>query len=174
VVTVSRTVPAHRAFVEQGGTLIAIGDSTAVAAHFRLGVNDVTRGLAVEQYFIPGSVLRMSVDPTTPLAYGFEPEVDVFFDNSPSFRLEAGGVRHQAEESPRRVAWFASDAPLRSGWAWGQRHLRETVAVVDAPLGAGRVLLFGPQVTFRAQPHGTFKFLFNGIYYPHAADARLD
>jgi hypothetical protein len=26
-------------------------------------------------------------------------------------------------------------------------------------------MLFGPEITFRAQPHGTFKFLFNGIYY---------
>jgi hypothetical protein len=25
-------------------------------------------------------------------------------------------------------------------------------------------MLFGPEITFRAQPHGTFKFLFNGIY----------
>jgi hypothetical protein len=24
--------------------------------------------------------------------------------------------------------------------------------------------MFGPEITFRAQPHGTFKFLFNGIY----------
>ena len=34
---------------------------------------------------------------------------------------------------------------------------------VDAPLGKGRVLLFGPQILQRAQPHGTFKFLFNSI-----------
>jgi len=26
------------------------------------------------------------------------------------------------------------------------------------------VFAFGPEITFRAQPHGTFKFLFNGIY----------
>ena len=26
-------------------------------------------------------------------------------------------------------------------------------------------MLFGPEITFRAQPHGTFKFLFNSIYY---------
>jgi hypothetical protein len=42
------------------------------------------------------------------------------------------------------------------------------VAVVDAPLGRGRVLLFGPEVNFRAQSHGTFKFLFNGIFYGKA------
>jgi hypothetical protein len=38
------------------------------------------------------------------------------------------------------------------------------VAVVDASVGKGSLFLFGPEITFRAQPHGTFKFLFNGIY----------
>jgi hypothetical protein len=42
------------------------------------------------------------------------------------------------------------------------------VAVIDAPLGRGRVLLFGPEINFRAQSHGTFKFLFNAIYYGKA------
>ena len=34
---------------------------------------------------------------------------------------------------------------------------------IEAQLGKGRLFLLGPEVTFRAQPHGTFKFLFNGI-----------
>jgi hypothetical protein len=29
-------------------------------------------------------------------------------------------------------------------------------------------VLFGPEVLWRAQPHGTFKMFFNGIYYPSA------
>jgi hypothetical protein len=38
------------------------------------------------------------------------------------------------------------------------------VQVVEAAVGKGRLFLFAPEITFRAQPHGTFKFLFNGIY----------
>jgi hypothetical protein len=45
------------------------------------------------------------------------------------------------------------------------------VAAVDAELGRGRVLLFGPEIAFRAQSHGTFKFLFNAIYYGKAVPA---
>ncbi len=30
------------------------------------------------------------------------------------------------------------------------------------------MLLFGPEITFRGQPQGTFKFLFNSIYYSTA------
>ena len=92
--------------------------------------------------------------------------MDVFFDNSPVFQL-------LPDAAARRIAWFPSATPLRSGWAWGQQHLRDTVAVVEATLGKGRVILFGPQITFRAQPHGTFKFLFNGILYSNAEPARI-
>jgi hypothetical protein len=63
----------------------------------------------------------------------------------------------------RAVAWFDNAEPLRSGWAWGQEHLEDAVSVVSADVGRGRLLLFGPEITFRAQPHGTFKFLFNGL-----------
>jgi len=38
------------------------------------------------------------------------------------------------------------------------------VEVIAAPVGKGRIVLFGPEIAWRAQPHGTFKFLFNGIY----------
>jgi len=41
-------------------------------------------------------------------------------------------------------------------------------------VGKGKLYLFGPEVTFRAQPHGTFKFLFNGIYAGSAADRLND
>jgi hypothetical protein len=64
----------------------------------------------------------------------------------------------------RPVMWFDSRTPLRSGWAWGQNYLEGGVAAVEAQVGRGRLYLYGPEITFRAQPHGTFKFLFNGIY----------
>mgnify|MGYP003338352974 CR=1 FL=1 len=41
-------------------------------------------------------------------------------------------------------------------------------AAVEAKVGKGHVFLFGPEITFRAQPHGTFKFLFNGILASNA------
>ncbi|MBI3049130.1 MAG: peptidase [Acidobacteria bacterium] len=159
-ITVAKTVPALAAFVETGGTLLAIGGATAVARHLGLPVSRPLEHLPREEYFVPGSVLRAAVDPAAPLAYGADSDVDVFFDNSPVFRLEPGA----AARGVRAVAWFDGDAPLRSGWAWGQSHLEGTAAIVDAPLGRGRVVLYGPEITFRAQSHGTFRFLFNGIY----------
>jgi hypothetical protein len=38
------------------------------------------------------------------------------------------------------------------------------VLAVEARVGHGRVLLFGPEILQRAQPHGTFKFFFNALF----------
>ena len=112
-----------------------------------------------DKYYVPPSVLRMRVNPAEPLAWGMPAEVDVMFANSPTFKLptdaEAKGLR--------RVAWFDTKTPLKSGWAWGQEHLEGGVAMAQAQVGAGRLILFGPQVLYRAQPHGTFKLVFNAI-----------
>jgi hypothetical protein len=170
-ITWDRTVPRLKQFVEAGGTLILIGRAAAIAERLGIGVSDALvetqaggkrAPLPRDKHYVPGSVMRAAVDNTTPLGYGFEREVDVFFDDSPAFRLDAGSAG-------RRVAWYPTAAPLRSGWALGERYLNGAAAAIDAPLGRGRVLVFGPEITYRGQPHGTFKFLFNAILYPSAA-----
>jgi hypothetical protein len=135
-----------------------------VARPLGLPVTKPLAHLSHEEFFVPGSVLRMAVDNAAPLGYGLGREVDVFFDRSPVFRL----APEAAARGARAIAWFATDAPLRSGWALGQANLEGTAAIVDASLGRGRVVLFGPEITFRAQSHGTFKFLFNAILRPGA------
>jgi hypothetical protein len=170
-VSVSRTVPELRRFVEAGGRLLAIGSSTSIGYHFGLPIRNalVDRGAASdstplpsEKFFIPGSLLEAQVDTSHPLAFGLPDRVNVFFDDSPSFRL----LPDAASRGVVPVAWFGSASPLKSGWAWGQQYLDQTVQIVDAQVGKGHVLLFAPEIAWRAQPHGTFKFLFNGIYLP--------
>jgi hypothetical protein len=119
-----------------------------------------SRPIPSEKYYVPGSVLRMAVDTTAPIAHGITNPVDVFFDNSPVFKLSPDA----SLKGVRPVGWFDSATPLRSGWAYGQGYLEGGVQVLDASVGLGKLFLFAPEITFRAQPHGTFKFLFNGIY----------
>jgi hypothetical protein len=177
-VTAEQTIPQLREFLEAGGTVLTIGSSTNLGYHLGLPVADgltETRGdgterrLSREEFYVPGSVLRVRVDNTAPIAHGMPDAVDVFFDDSPTFRLSDGA----ADRGVRRIAWFDTAEPLRSGWAWGQHHLEGDAAVVEAEVGEGKLFLFGPEITFRAQPHGTFKFLFNGIYLGTAEPARL-
>ena len=113
---------------------------------------------------IPSAPAAAFVCPTSaltdPIAHGYNKEIDVFFDNDPVFKLGADA----AAKGVKPIGWFASESPLRSGWAWGGSALNKGVAMIDATVGQGKVYLFGPQLLFRAQPHGTFKFVFNGMY----------
>ena len=157
-----------RKFVEAGGVVIAAGSAaSSIAASLQLPVSDFLverqpgqpdRPLSSDKFYIPGSILRVAVDTTAPSAAGSEDRIDVFFNNSPVFRLAP------AARGVRPVMWFDSGTPLRSGWAWGQNYLEGGITAFEATIGEGRIYAFGPEITFRAQPHGTFKFLFNGIY----------
>ncbi|MCI0663966.1 MAG: M14 family metallopeptidase [Acidobacteria bacterium] len=172
-ITLGKTVPELQKFLEAGGAILTIGSSTSLGYHSGLPIANALveksadgepRPLPREKYYIPGSILQVSVDNSNPLAYGLPEKLDVFFDNSPVFRLKP----EASLRGVKPVAWFESDHPLRSGWAWGEKYLQDGVAVIDADIGKGKLLLFGPEIAFRAQPHGTFKFLFNGIYYGRA------
>jgi len=169
-VTVAKTVPHLRQFLEAGGTILCIGSSISMGYHAGLPIRNALverladgteRPLSREKFYIPGSILQVRVDNTNPLAYGIGERLDVFFDNSPVLRLKP----EASLKGVKPVAWFDNDSPLRSGWALGQKYLQDGVAVIDATVGKGKLFLFGPEITFRGQPHASFKFLFNGIYY---------
>ena len=167
-ITTAKTLPQLKKFLEDGGTILTIGSSTALATQLGLPVANhlVTKDadgkekpLGRDKFYVPPSILRVKLDTTHPLAWGLAEDVDVMFANSPTFRLPDV----EGKSNLSRVAWFEGKTPLRSGWAFGQEHLDGGVAVVDAKVGKGRLVLYGPQVLFRAQPHGTFKLVFNAI-----------
>ncbi len=168
-ITAARTVPQLREFLEAGGTVIAVGTSATLGTQMGLPIanalvektaNGAERPLPADKFYVPGSILRVQVDTTRPVSYGLTRNVDVFYDNSPAFRLGTDA----AASGVRALAWFENATPLRSGWAWGQSYLDGAVEAVEARVGKGTLYLFAPEITFRGQPHGTFKWLFNGIY----------
>ncbi len=172
-VTPAKTIPELKKFLDAGGTILTIGTSTNLGYHAGLPLASALverapdgseRPVSRDRFYIPGSILQVAVDNTHPLAYGMPDRVDVFFDNSPVFRLKP----EAALQGVKPVAWFDNDKPLRSGWAWGQKYLQDGVVIADAQVGKGKLVMFGPEIAFRAHPHGTFKFLFNGIYYGKA------
>jgi len=178
-VSVDKTIPQIKAFLESGGAVLTISGSTGLGYHLGLPIaNHLVEktadgrevALTTQKFYVPGSVLQVRVDNSHPLAFGVPELLDVFFDNNPVYDLtpEAGLKGVQA------VAWFENSNPLRSGWVWGDQYLRRGVEVISSPVGRGKLFLFGPEITFRGQPHGTFKLLFNGILYGAAETAALN
>jgi hypothetical protein len=118
--------------------------------------------LSQTKFFVPGSVLTAKVDTTNPLGYGMTDRTDFFYDrSSQTFAITAG----PAQASASRISWFDNATPLHSGWALGQEHLEGGSTAVAVRVGKGSVLLYGADILQRAQPHGTFKLLFNGLFY---------
>ncbi len=167
--TAQKSVPQLRKFLEAGGHIVTIGSSTGLAYHLGLPVHNALVEMAAgkekklpnEKFYIPGSVLRVSLDTTSQPAWGMDSVADVYFDQSPVFHINPEAF---ANGSVRPIAWFATDKPMRSGWAWGQAYLQDGVAAFEAKVGKGKFYAFGPEITFRAQTHGTFKLLFNQLY----------
>jgi hypothetical protein len=88
-----------------------------------------------------------------------QPAVDVTFNESPVLRLGPDA----SEKGIKVVAGF--DEPrLRSGWAWNVQKLAGGAAVVEAPVGKGKLYLYAPEVLYRGQSHGTFQLFFNALY----------
>jgi len=84
------------------------------------------------------------------------PDAAAFFINSPAFAA-AGS------QNVRIVAEYPARDLLLSGWLLGEPVIAGRAAVVEAAVGKGRVVLLGFGTQHRAQPHGTFKLLFNAI-----------
>ena len=163
-ISADRTIPRLREFVDAGGTLIAIGSSAEnIVEYLELPLENHLaengRPLPRARHFVPGSVLTATVDTNHPAAAGMRAQTNFFFDNSPVFRLREG-----SGQSVRTIAMFETDTPLKSGWAWGQQYLKGGIVAAEVIAGKGRVYLFGPEILHRAQPHGTFKLLFNALY----------
>jgi hypothetical protein len=167
-ITVDKSVPELKRFLEAGGRIVTIGSSTSLAYHLQLPVrnalvemnNGEEQRLPAEKYYIPGSVLQVRLDSTQQATYGLPTDCDVYFDASPVFNLAAEAV---AKGTLKPLLWFPNNKPLRSGWAWGQSYLQGGVTAFEATVGTGKLYAFGPEITFRAQTHGTFKLLFNQL-----------
>jgi hypothetical protein len=145
------------AFVRAGGTLVALDRAASLPlSAFDLPVRDVTARLRTGEFFVPGTVVRIDVDPSNPLAYGMPAEASAFLIRSPAFEVE-GAV------AGRVAARYPAKDLLMSGWLLGERVLAARTAVVSLPLGRGSIALLAIGVEHRGQTHGTFKFLFNSL-----------
>ena len=153
---------ALRRFVIGGGTILALNRASNYAIErLEAPVRNILSGLGNQQFYAPGSLLNVQVDTAHPLALGMRPSEAVWFESGPAFETDAvanGG-------SPRSVLTYPRRGVLASGWLLGEKYLSSRSAVLDVPMGRGRLVLFGIRPQYRGQPNATFKMLFNGLFY---------
>lgn len=167
-ITPEKSIPQLKAFLEEGGNIVTIGSSTNLAYHLGLPVKSALTenkggkqvNLPGDKFYIPGSILQVNVDTSLPSNWGMPEKADVVYNNSPVFHFADGAEA----QGIKPLIWFGKEDSLRSGWAWGQSYLKDGVAAFVAPVGKGKLYAFGPEITFRAQSHSTFKLLFNELY----------
>jgi Zinc carboxypeptidase len=150
-------VASLKAFVENGGTIVALNKASQVYARKDSDkVSDAEASFDRKSFYIPGSILEVSVDPSNPIAFGSTPTVPIFYENGPVFHVSGDATS---------VASFTTDKPLLSGWIQGGDLLKGTSAIAEEPEGKGRLVLFGFRPQYRAQSEVTYKFLFNALLY---------
>jgi hypothetical protein len=156
---------ALRDFVDGGGTLICLGPACDWAVEsLGLRVRNVLKGLRPEEFYLPGSMLRMLLDPTHPVAYGMPQEAIALHVASPAYAVDEGEI----------VGRYPPAKALQSGWVLGEKHIQDRAAIVDVPYGRGTVILLGPRVQFRAQTRGAYKLLFNSILWASSDEVILE
>ena len=156
---------ALRRFVDEGGHVVLVDGSTELAPEvFGIDVKLVEAGggggraTDSEQIYAPGSILRVDVDPSHPVARGMSESAAVYFTNSTGLELPTG--------SPARViARYPSEPAsiLLSGFLQGAPKLAGKAAAADIAVGRGRVTMFGFRPLYRGQSYGTFKMFFNAL-----------
>jgi hypothetical protein len=155
-------IEALKAFVQAGGTLITFDAASDLPLQRFGGIFEHVRNpistLPQTTFYCPGSVLRISVDTASPWAFGMSDVAAADFASSRAFETDDPAV-----VSVARYAASPGDV-LMSGWLLGADRLAGRHAVLDVPFGKGHVLLFAFRPQFRAQPHGTFKLVFNALY----------
>ncbi len=153
---------ALRAFVEGGGTLVALGSSTEyLVEELGLPVRNALARVKGDEFLCPGGLVRLDVSPTHPVTWGLPTSVPGFLDGPLAFQTTIPG----AEMTREVLAAYPADGRdvLVAGWIRGEEKLARNAAAVALTLGKGKVVLLGFRPQHRAQTNATFPFLFNSL-----------
>ena len=150
-------VAAVKAFVEGGGRVVAVETATEfVIDLFGLGIGNKVEGLPNTEFYVPGSILRLDLEPGAEIGEGMDREqIAWYWRTSRAFTVADGRVRV--------LARYGSGDPLLSGWVLGGGHIAGEPAIVEADIGEGSAVLFGFQPNYRAQTVVTWPLLFNAL-----------
>jgi len=162
---------ALKAFVEEGGTLVALSAATDYAIEqFNIPVVNTLSRVRPEEFGCPGSLLRARVATGHPVTWGLPQETALFVDKPIAFQTTPPG----AELDRWVLASYPEDPHdvLLSGWLTGEEKLTRRAAAVALTFGQGQLVLLGFRPQHRDQTNGTFPFLFNALHWSAMAKSQ--
>jgi hypothetical protein len=143
-------------FVNNGGTLICFDASCEmVIRQFNLPIKNVLEGVRSSDFYCPGSIVSLELDSKSPLTATLPTMLPGYFINSSAFSTTDSNVRV--------VARYAKENVLQSGWLLGEDKLRGQIALAEAPVGKGKIVLFAFRPQHRGQTWATLPLLWNAL-----------
>ena len=154
-------IDALRAFVENGGTLVTFAQAGDLPIdEFGLPVRNAVAGMWGNEFWSPGSTLKVEVDSSNPYAFGMPDDALALFLASGQVYETVSGP---ASVGVNRLVTYKDRDILQSGWLLGEEAIANKAAVVSVEHGEGTVVLIGFRAQHRTQTHGTFKLVFNAL-----------
>lgn len=149
-----------RAFVRDGGTLVAMNQAAAsLIPLMSLPVKNVLEGVKSDKFFCSGALLRVEEEHgELPINYGVGESPVVMFQRGPAFVPQAGF------QGAILAKYAKANNPLESGLLLHPEAIEDKAAAVELTYGKGRIVLYGFKPQFRGQSHGTYRYLFNALY----------
>ena len=157
-------VSALETFTNNGGTVVTFNRASEVYTKKGGAIENGLDSIDRTKFYIPGSILQVSVDPANPIAFGSTPTVPIFYENGPIFHVSSNA---------QSIASFDTDSPLLSGWIQGSNFLKGNSVIAQQNVGKGHLILFGFRPQYRAISEVTYKFLFNALLYASSQSVSL-
>ena len=149
-----------RKFVEEGGVLITLGSASFFPPEFGLTRNlDAARPSS--QFYAPGPIVEAEIlKPTHPIFYGYT-------DTRTAVRYANGPLLTVPERDKGQILahFTGGEKGVLSGLMRAPAEIAKKAAIVDVPVGRGRVIVFATNPCYRWQNHGEFGMLFNAILH---------
>jgi hypothetical protein len=181
-------------FIEAGGTLVTLGNGSALALDGGV-VRRVRRARNGSSVWTPGvEIVASFLRPDHPLTYGYGARTSVFRSGYPVYsvrRADRGlivlqwGTRPPKEERDEeeeaepagKNSAVKTPAMLVSGGMKGEDVLEGQPAILDIPVGRGRVLAYNFNPIHRELNHSDYRMLWNALLnwpFPKVAARELD
>ncbi len=148
-------------FVDAGGLLITLGEASAFPAEFGIA-RRVETARPTPQFYAPGPIVQAEILRTAhPVFYGYTERVTpVRWANGPLLT-----VPERDREQQVLMRFPGGDQNVLSGLMKGANEIRGRPAILDVPVGQGRVLMFATNPCYRWQNFGEFGMLFNAVMH---------